>query len=129
MVALIKHETASRSGHSVDPACNPVDPARTGIVLLEADPRQPRRDALPENTHYADTGCDLHGSCLTCPLVRCRYDEPGGVRRLLSSGRDSEVLELQQDGSLTIDGIARRVGVSRRTVFRILARSRSGAAR
>ena len=49
-----------------------------------------RRDALPEHTHYADTGCDLHPSCLTCPLVRCRYDEPGGARKLLSDERDRD---------------------------------------
>jgi len=97
-------------------------------VTLLGDVRPPRRDALPENTHYADTGCDLHHSCLSCPLARCRYDEPGGARRLLSSGRDSEVLALQSRGGMTIETIARRVGVSRRTVFRILARARQTGA-
>jgi hypothetical protein len=91
--------------------------------------RPPRRDALPEHTSYADTGCDLHPSCLTCPLARCRYDEPGGARRLLAEGRDIEVVALQRQGGVTIDTIARRVGVSRRTVFRILARAREGRAR
>lgn len=118
MVALIR-QAPGRSQAEAD----------TRLQLIEIDPRQPRRDALPENTHYADTGCDLHSSCLTCPLVRCRYDEPGGARRLLSSGRDDEVLALQRRGELTIDAIARRVGVSRRTVFRILARARIGEAR
>jgi hypothetical protein len=88
--------------------------------------RTPRRDALPEHTSYADTGCDLHPNCLTCPLARCRYDEPGGARRLLAEGRDTEVVALQRQGGVTIDTIARRVGVSRRTVFRILARAREG---
>jgi transcriptional regulator of acetoin/glycerol metabolism len=95
--------------------------------LVEAsseEERQPRRDALPEHTHYHDSGCDLHSSCLTCPLIRCRYDEPGGARHLLSRDRDNEVLALQQHGGGNIDQIARKVGVSRRTVFRILARAR-----
>jgi transposase-like protein len=82
-----------------------------------------RRDALPENTRYVDTGCEVHPTCLDCPLVRCRYDEPGGVRSLLSADRDRGILMLQAQG-LTIESIARRYGVSRRTVFRVLARSR-----
>jgi transposase-like protein len=85
--------------------------------------RRTRRDALPEHTHYADTGCEVHPSCLTCPLVRCRYDEPGGARRLLSEGRDQQIAALQRSGD-SINQIARRFGVSRRTVFRALARSR-----
>ena len=96
-----------------------------GATMVEIDPRQPRRDALPEHTNYHDTGCDLHASCLSCPLARCRYDEPGGARRLLSGDRDSKVLDLQRQGGTTIDCIARDVGVSRRTVFRILARARA----
>jgi hypothetical protein len=112
MVALIKYEEEAETR------------AATMVVIGE-DPRQPRRDALPEHTNYHDTGCDLHPSCLSCPLVRCRYDEPGGARRLLSNDRDSQVLDLQRRGGSTIDAIARSVGVSRRTVFRILARARS----
>ena len=85
-------------------------------------PRRTRRDALPEHTQYADTGCEVHHSCLTCPLVRCRYDEPGGARRLLSEGRDRQIVALRRSGD-SINQIARRFGVSRRTVFRALARS------
>ena len=94
---------------------------RPGLRLL----RSPRRDALPEHTSYADTGCDIHVSCLTCPLPRCRYDEPGGARKLLSDERDRTILELRREGR-PIGAIASRFGVSRRTVFRVLASSRSG---
>jgi Homeodomain-like domain len=93
-------------------------------VDVDGFERRARRDALPENTQYADTGCDVHPSCLTCPLVRCRYDVPGGVRRLMSEGRDLSMVEMQRAGN-GVDEIARRCGVSRRTVFRVLARSRS----
>jgi transposase-like protein len=86
--------------------------------------RSPRRDALPEHTSYADTGCDIHESCLTCPLPRCRYDEPGGARKLLSDERDRTIIELRREGR-PISAIATRFGVSRRTVFRVLASSRS----
>ena len=85
--------------------------------------RRPRRDALPEHTQYADTGCEVHHSCLTCPLVRCRYDEPGGTRVLLRRGRDVQIAALQRQGE-SVNEIASRYGVSRRTVFRALARVR-----
>jgi hypothetical protein len=95
--------------------------ARPELRLLGE--RAPRRDALPEHTSYADTGCDIHSSCLTCPLVRCRYDEPGGARKLLSDERDRSILDLRREGR-PISAIASRFGVSRRTVFRVLAHSR-----
>jgi hypothetical protein len=90
-------------------------------------PRRARSDSLPEHTQYQDTGCDVHPRCLTCPLVRCRYDEPGGVRRLFSDDRDRSIAGLQRDG-VSVGVIARRFGVSERTVFRSLARVR-GAGR
>ena len=94
-------------------------------VLRLLEPRAPRRDALPEHTSYADTGCDIHRSCLTCPLVRCRYDEPGGARKLMSHERDRTILQLRREGR-PISAIALRFGVSRRTVFRVLAHNRAG---
>ena len=37
----------------------------------------PRRvDGISIPGYYADTGCDLHPKCLTCPLSRCVYDRP-----------------------------------------------------
>lgn len=83
------------------------------------------RDALPEHTRYADTGCSLHPSCLSCPLERCRYDDPVGIRRLLSDERDRAIVALQRRGR-TVGAIARQFGISRRTVFRVLARARAG---
>jgi transcriptional regulator of acetoin/glycerol metabolism len=97
--------------------------ADTRPALRLLDGRSPRRDALPEHTSYADTGCTIHSSCLTCPLVRCRYDEPGGARKLLSDERDRSILALRRQGR-PISVIANRFGVSRRTVFRALAHAR-----
>ena len=86
----------------------------------ERPARLPREDALPEHLHYRDTGCDLFASCLRCPLPRCRYDVPGGVRALLNRVRDQEIRELRCDANVPVDEIARRFRVSRRTVFRVL---------
>ncbi len=91
-------------------------------AVYEAPPvfRRVRRDALPEEIQYRDDGCDIHPQCLTCPLPRCRYDEPGGVRAMLNSYRDQQILALRQDGE-AVDQIAERYSLSRRTVFRILS--------
>ena len=82
--------------------------------------RRVRSDALPEEIRYRDDGCDIHTRCLTCPLPRCRYDEPGGLRAMLNAYRDEQVVALRRDGA-PVDQIAERYGLSRRTVFRILS--------
>jgi len=94
------------------------------MEMVESPPvavlRRVRRDALPEEIQYRDDGCDIHSQCLTCPLPRCRYDEPGGVRAMLNSYRDRQILALRADGE-AVDQIADRYSLSRRTVFRILS--------
>ena len=84
-------------------------------------PGQPRADALPEHQDYRDEGCDLFPSCLACPLVRCRYDVPGGVRALLNDERNRRIRVARDDEGLSVDEIARTFRVSRRTVFRVLS--------
>ncbi len=86
-----------------------------------------RSDALPEHAHYRDDGCDIHPHCLSCPLPRCRYDEPGGLRSILIAGRDQDVVKLRLQG-VSVDRLASRFCLSRRTVFRILARKDNGEA-
>ena len=78
-----------------------------------------RADSLPEFTRYRDDGCDVNPSCLTCPLPRCRYEEPGGLRALLNEFRDRQIIQLRRKG-LPVEELAVRFGVSRRTVFRVL---------
>jgi transposase len=46
------------------------------------------------------------------------------VRLLLSEERDRVIVALQRRGT-TVDLIAQRFGISRRTVFRVLARART----
>ncbi len=78
-----------------------------------------RSDALPEFTRYRDNGCDVHPSCLSCPLPRCRYEEPGGLRALLNKTRDEQIVNQRASG-VPVAELATRFGVSRRTVFRVL---------
>jgi Helix-turn-helix domain of resolvase len=78
-----------------------------------------RGDSLPEKTGYQDDGCEVSPQCLTCPLPRCRYDEPGGLIGLLNGLRDREIVALRSRG-MAIEEIASTFAVSRRTVFRVL---------
>lgn len=89
-------------------------------------PVRPRSDSLPEYTDYADSGCDLYPSCLSCPLPRCRYDDPGGAAAMLREGRDAAILRLSAGDGVGVDQLAEMFGLSRRTIFRVL---RSGKCR
>lgn len=84
-----------------------------------------RRDMLPENADYPDTGCDLFASCLRCPLARCRYDgPPGGARRLLAESRDREIALLRRQHNAPINALAATYRLTRRSIFRILSEQR-----
>ena len=78
-----------------------------------------RAAALPERAHYRDRGCDLHPSCLACPLPRCRYGVVGGARTVRLAARDPEVRAMREAGA-GITEIAEHHGMSRRNVFRVL---------
>ncbi len=91
----------------------------------ERDPAAPlplveRRDALPEHITYRDEGCELAPRCLECPLPRCKYDEPGGARRLRVETRDEALVAAWRRERLSVNELAHRYGISRRSVFRIL---------
>jgi hypothetical protein len=74
---------------------------------------------------FPDTGCELSPSCLRCPLARCKYDVPGGGRRLVTQSRDREIARLRRRHGVPIDMLAQTYGVTRRSIFRILRDTRS----
>jgi len=78
-----------------------------------------RLDEQFENKHWVDTGCDFHPSCLTCPLVVCRYDLAGGLEAVRDLERRLLVRKLRARGA-TAQDIAGQVGCSTRTVWRLL---------
>ena len=98
------------------PAISAVKPGYMSPPLL---PRI-RRDALPENATYTDDGCEVAARCQECPLERCRYEEPGGIRAIRNAERDPQIIALRAEG-MPVDDIAERFGLSRRSVYRVLA--------
>jgi DNA invertase Pin-like site-specific DNA recombinase len=73
--------------------------------------------------HPRDEGCDLYPSCLNCPLPKCIDDIPKERHRVKFEARDKGIVELRQKGA-PLEIIAKRYGISRRTVFRILKQGR-----
>ncbi len=102
-----------------------VEPSLSDMARSEL-PFRPLRDALPEHLEWRDDGCEVSPHCLECPLTRCRYDEPGGLRGLLNESRNAEVLRARAAGQ-PVDEIAARFGISRRSIFRIVRHARSAA--
>lgn len=89
------------------------------MVLMIEERTRTVRDALPEHLEWRDDGCEVAPHCLSCPLPRCRFDEPGGLRNMLNTARNQEVLYARRSG-MPINAISLRFGISRRSVFRIL---------
>lgn len=94
----------------------------------EPEPQRPerkRRSGMPDQSAYADTGCELASSCLECPLPRCKYDDPRWRQRHDLKTRDSRIVELRQAG-YTVKEVAAEIGVSDRTAYRVLLRDKRG---
>ncbi|MBI4299946.1 MAG: helix-turn-helix domain-containing protein [Chloroflexi bacterium] len=90
-----------------------------GAVLMENVLLKLVRDPLPEYLDYHDTGCEVAPACLDCPLPLCKHDDPGQVRRAERRQRDSEVVRLRKEEGLSAREIASRLGISKRSVYRV----------
>ena len=86
---------------------------------------EPMLDRLPELTHYADTGCEAAASCLACPLPQCKFDDPTWYQAYKRADRDRELISVYEQEGLHVIEIARRFGLSTRTVHRAIQRSRA----
>jgi len=72
---------------------------------------------------YKDTGCDFSVSCFTCPLAQCKHDHPPGRQAKLMD-RDTEIVHLSSVEGWRPMRIADHVGVSKRTVQRVVEREK-----
>jgi hypothetical protein len=104
------------------------------VFVTAAPAHVPRKDALPEGLqaralcgHVLVCGCEgVAACCFDCLLPRCRYDgNHRGIVTVLNESRDREIAKLRAVG-LTVDGIASRFHLSRRSVFRVLRLCRPG---
>lgn len=89
------------------------DTTQHGLQFLRV-----RRDALPEDSHYEDSGCKLAPKCLECPLPRCRYDVHGGNQVFVKQRRKLKVTELRKQGYSPPE-IAKLLNISIRSVHRL----------
>ena len=85
-----------------------------------------RKSTTARSGDYRDTGCDLFHSCLVCPRVRCKYDEPAEAQRERAMAQDRRKVDVMEREGLTVQEAAEQFGVTPRTVHRILARDRRG---
>ena len=77
-------------------------------------------DALPEHLAYRDTGCEVHPSCLTCPLPQCRFDTHGWLSKEAYSARDAKIIAARDSLGLSVSELAKRFDLSQRTIHRAL---------
>ena len=89
---------------------------------------EPVLDGLPEQMHFADTGCEVASSCLSCPLPQCKFDDPAWYQALRRQGRDQELQDAHEREGLSVFEVAMRFSVSPRTVHRALQRLQAPAA-
>ncbi len=80
-------------------------------------------DLPPEYCRYRDEGCEFADSCLSCPLTKCIYDEPGGRQCWLKRQRDRQIVRLFTTEGKRVKELALIFGLSRRTVQRALKNS------
>jgi hypothetical protein len=88
-------------------------------------PTKSSRDNLPEQTNYADNGCEVSRSCLDCPLPRCKHDDPTWYQHYRRQGRDLAVVLAFRQERLSVFEVAQRFNVSPRTVHRAIRRVQS----
>lgn len=84
-----------------------------------------RPDRIPNNEYveWQDRGCNLHPSCLRCPLAVCQFDAPRAKGRPTQAGT---IAELRARGMRPME-IADVLGLNKRSVFRALAATRESA--
>ena len=83
-----------------------------------------RRFAVPPESHYEDDGCEVAASCLACPLPRCKYDDMRWYERNRRLANDLRITAVIEREGLSAEEAAARFAITKRTVFRVLRRSR-----
>lgn len=80
--------------------------------------------AEPRSDTYEDTGCEVAGSCLQCPLSRCKFDDMEWFIKYRRMAHDLRMVAVIHGEGLSIAQAAERFSITPRTVFRVLRRCR-----
>lgn len=83
-----------------------------------------RRMAETRGAIYQDTGCEVAGDCLECPLSRCKFDDMRWFIKYRRMARDLRMVADIHGEGLSIAQAAERFSITPRTVFRVLRRCR-----
>ena len=73
---------------------------------------------------YRGDACEIMVCCPQCPLSIYKYDDPGWLQRETRGQRDDVIREVRSKEKLTVTELAKRFGISDRTVFRELQRGK-----
>ena len=92
-----------------------------GVNAVAANKHRSRE---PIVDHYEDTGCEVARTCRECPLSRCKFDDMAWFITYRRLGNDFRTVAAIHSEGLSIKEAAQRFSVTRRTIFRILNRSR-----
>ena len=77
---------------------------------------------VQDNINHQDSGCEVSPSCLSCPLPKCKYDDPVWYQQYQQAQVDLRVMETIRAEGLTVKQAAARFSVTSRTIFRIMSR-------
>jgi hypothetical protein len=97
-----------------------------GLLHQTSDSLDAESDLLPEFSHYQDEGCDLAPSCLDCPFTECKEDQPHGRDKLSKKDRNAEIVRLHLVKKKSLQYLADKFHLDRRTIITIVQASRSG---
>ena len=79
---------------------------------------------LEEEPYYPDAGCEVSPACLSCPLSRCKHDDPQWYMSIRRFGPSLRLYAEMQRDHLSISAAAFRFGMQPRSITRIKERVR-----
>ena len=94
--------------------------------MFAMNTRTPRQRRIAETGRYIyeDTGCEVAGDCLECPLSRCKFDDMQWFIKYRRMARDLRMAADIHGEGLSVAQAAERFSITPRTVFRVLRRCR-----
>ena len=75
-----------------------------------------------EFKHWKDVGCtEVSPSCLTCPLPKCKHDDPYAHKRIQVRLKYQMWMNTMETEGVSVDAMAKKVNVTPRSIFRAIS--------